>query len=99
MNVKSIEQAVISALVKKAYEEGYEVRVHNGEEMIRCTDHDNVMDELFSVDDEYLLFYKDNVRKGWALLVHGNSGWDVIADHTTSIDCIMEEANKVSDLY
>lgn len=96
---KKVETAVISALVKSAYQAGYTVKIHDGGEIIPCDNHDHVMENLFSVDEEHLLFFKDGKRQGWAWLVHGNEGYDVIADNSASIEPIMKEATEESDKW
>src|SRR5438093_779989 len=96
---RKMERAVCSALVKAGLEAGYGIGVYNGEETVirNSTSYKAIMAELFSVDEESLLFWKDGKKAGHVFLVYGNDGWDVICDYTTNLEHIMERPNRVSD--
>ena len=96
---RKMERAVCSALVKAGLEAGYGIGVYNGEETVikNSTSFKAIMAELFSVDEESLLFWKDGKKAGHVFLVYGNDGWDVICDYTTNLEHIMERPNRVSD--
>lgn len=59
---------------------------------------DELTKEMF-VDDEYLLVYKQGKLVGWVKLVYGNDGYDVISDYHTSLEKIMEGAEKIAESY
>jgi hypothetical protein len=71
-----------------------------------------VLAALWSVDEEYLTVYTPERyerevkaggpvgipgRGGWVLLVHGNDGSDVIADHSASLEPHLAGAQLVAD--
>lgn len=57
-----------------------------------------VLDAMFSTDDEHLAVYKDGKRVGWVWFVYGNDGYDVISDYTCNLDDLglMKGADAVS---
>src|SRR5437016_5766558 len=61
---RKMERAVCSALVKAGLEAGYGIGVYNGEETVikNSTSYKAIMAELFSVDEESLLFWKDGKK-------------------------------------
>src|SRR5205085_154139 len=77
---RKMERAICSALVKAGLEADYGIGVYNGEETVikNSTSYKAIMAELFSVDEETLLFWKDGKKAGHVFLVYGNDGWDVI---------------------
>lgn len=100
--IREVETKIIKALVREALHAGYHIGVHDGEEMALkpCAKVDTIIGALFSVDEEHLIFYDEEGKKaGWVLLIHGNSGWDVIADHTVNLEKVMGKANKLSEHY
>jgi len=79
----AIEQKIVSLIVADAIEQGYSVRIDNGdEEYFMSQDYDEVMRNALATDEEVLGFYKDGNRVGSVWLVYGNDGWDAICDHT-----------------
>lgn len=97
---REVERKIAEALINEGIAAGYSIMVNNGEE---CTDPSTdvnvVLEAMFSVDEEHLVFYKEGKRVGWVFFVYGNGGWDVICDYSTNLDPIMTEANKLSDHY
>lgn len=73
---------------------GYWLRVHDGEEFAtpRTRSERELMAALFTTDDDRLFVYRSADSKGhagWVWLVYGNSGWDVISDHTTNLEDVL----------
>lgn len=103
-----IRKAVHDILAAKPEGGRYVVSVYDGEEIavLHSAELLPVMAEIGACDEEYLhLYFKPDTasvpmrRVGWAMLIYGNDGWDVIADHTSTIE--MEEllagANQLAD--
>lgn len=98
---RNIEREVIAALIDDALAEGYSLSVYDGGAvpLKKSTDKAAILDALFSVDDEYLIVHRGARWVGQIQLVHGNDGYDVIADYTPNLDHIMVGADKISEKY
>lgn len=96
---RHIERRIVNRLLTDAIGAGYAVSVNDGQEVVvrESVQVKVIMAAMFSVDDEYLLFRKDGKLVGWARLIYGNSGWDVIADHSTDLEPVMRGANILAD--
>ena len=106
MSVKArqrLERMIARRLILDAIAAGYSLNVNNGgdrSELIRPSRNvREVLSVMFATDDEHLLFFKDGKRVGWAWLIYGNSGWDVISDYSTNLDPIMAGASALADKY
>lgn len=99
MTVQEMERKVITRLLQDAIAQGYSVSVDNGEEVVvkKSTDVEEIMKAMFSVDEEYLHFFKNNQKVGWACLIYGESGWDVINDYSMNLEPIMEGVFQLVD--
>jgi hypothetical protein len=98
--VQLLERQVITKFLTDAINQGYSVTVDNGEDDITLRQSTNIQDilkEMFSVDEEQLYLYKDGVKVGWVILVYGEDGWDVIADYSTNLESLMTETNQLID--
>ena len=94
--VQEIERAIIRKLVEDALRDGLTVKHNDGEDDTLCVYADDekhapiiagkIMDVIQVTDMEYLIFYKGESKIGWVMLVYGNSGWDVVADHTDTVE-------------
>ena len=96
-----IERLIVSTVVKSALAYKWLISINTGGETIlkRCDDCDSIMNSIMSVDDEQLIFYDiTGVRKGWIRLVYGNDGFDVIADYSSPIEFLLEDAIAVADI-
>ncbi len=96
-----MERRIASVLIRDALAAGYTISVYDGEEttLKQSTSRKDILAAMFSVDEEFLFFYKDGKRVGWVQFVLGNSGWDVISDYTTNLEHIMTGATKMSEKY
>lgn len=103
-----IRKAVHDILAAKPEGGRYVVSVYDGEEIavLHSTDLLAVMAEIGACDEEYLhLYFKPDTasvpmrRVGWAMLVYGNDGWDVIADHTDTpaMEDLLAGASQLGD--
>ena len=56
--------------------------------MIRSTDRDQILGEMFATDlDQIVIRATDGTKLGWFLLIYGNSGFDVVSDHSANPIC------------
>jgi hypothetical protein len=93
--IESMERQVIKALVTEAFKRGFtKIIIDNGgddEEQITCTDTKEVMASIRQTDEEHMFFVHPDVAKmPYVFLVYGNDGYDVIADHSLSLNEMIE---------
>jgi len=98
-----IEKDIIKMIVTQALARGWQVSVNDGEEWVvtHATDSKVIMEAVMSTDEDILAFRdKELERVGTILLVYGNSGHDVVCDHSCSpqmeafMEFIFEYASK-----
>ena len=111
MNIQErqrIEQRIARAAIAGLLAAGYFVSVYDGEEMAlrRSRDAKAIFSAMGATDEETLIAYRplpttDDAprweRVGSVLFVYGNDGWDVIADHATSLENDLQAANELAD--
>jgi hypothetical protein len=78
---------------------GYTIDVFDGEDysLKDSADVEAILGAMFSTDDDRLYLCKGGKSVGWVWLIYGNSGWDVISDHTISIEDVLRGAVKLSE--
>ena len=95
-----VERRIARRLIIDGLKAGYTIAVYDGGEVFGpFSSTKDILDKMFSVDCEHLLFYKDGTRVGWVYFVYGNDGWDVISDYTTNLEHIMAGASALADKY
>lgn len=78
----AVEKEIVGKTVDLMQESGWNaVAVHDGEELVKTEKKEEVIVSVFSVDESRVVFKKNN-EKCMVLFVIGNSGWDVISDHS-----------------
>lgn len=85
----TIESAIFSHLCQTAIDLGWVVSLRDGEEWTvkKSGNLGELRMAAFTADDDTLLFRDEtNKIRGRVWLVYGNSGWDVIADHSVNDD-------------
>jgi hypothetical protein len=94
---QEIEREIVGLVVTEGLSAGYSIAVDNGEEEFPASSKAaEIMELLFTVDEEHLIFYQASKRIGWVFLVYGNDGWDVINDYSTTLEAVLE-AKSVAD--
>lgn len=81
----AIERKIARKAIRLLAEAGWKVVGHNATNdgsFEACEGEKEAMEALFSVDECHLFFKKGALRRQWIFFVLGNSGWDVINDHT-----------------
>lgn len=98
-----IDRLIAERIILCCLDQGYEVRVHDGEGWDGPATKDFVLlvSKLFQADVTSLYIYPPNSRQhvGWVLLIGGESGWDVIVDHSMSIEPLLKEAEKLAEEF
>jgi len=97
----TVERAVFRKTITLLIDAGYELRVHEGGDWAceRTTNHKVLMEAIMSTDEDRLYVYRpdDVVPFGWVFFVYGNSGWDVLNDHTTNLSEVLEPVDAYVD--
>ena len=101
---QELERRIIRAIVKEALAVGITVSVYDGEEWtVKNSEKlSDIMKAVMTTDEDTLRFNRcSGERIGDVLLVYGNDGWDVIADHTESIamNNILAPGNAIANRY
>jgi hypothetical protein len=88
MKRQTAEKKIVGKLVDTFLERGYLLTVESdGYTDLKLSDNKKkIMDALFAVDEVHLFVGDKATGKhiGWAFLVFGNDGYDVICDHSTA---------------
>lgn len=103
-----IERRIAKAAIAGLLDAGFFLSVYDGEEVAlrRSRDAKAIADAMGATDEESLFAYRpipatDNAprwqRVGSVLFVYGNDGWDVIADHSTSLNSPLQRADELAD--
>lgn len=103
-----IEDRIILKLLSTAETNGWTCTcIDDGEERIKATGlaHKQIAQECYEYDEVTLRFRKGEL-KAWVFLVFGNSGWDVICDHSaaepfnsTVMETVGHYANAIESGY
>ena len=91
-------------IVFAALNAGFSVGVNDGEETVlkSSTNVSEIMQALFSTDEDYLLIYEKNDKNhfGWVYLVYGNGIDDLASDYTTNLEALfMQSVNEWADKH
>lgn len=101
MNAKQrqkIERRIVKRVSQDALAAGYSVTVDDGgEEFGPFTHTADVLDRMFSVDQETIYLRKLGSDEGLVFFVYGNDGHDVIADYSLNMEELLSGANKLAD--
>lgn len=99
---QAVERKIASAVIDDLLKAGYEIVVNDGEEEVteKITDKSEILDAMFSTDEDYLLAYLPGMFPiaGWVRFIYGNDGPDVINDYTMSLEPVLEESLNLVDL-
>jgi hypothetical protein len=97
----AVERDIATRTVDALLSAGYALVVYDSEAYRpskRTTDRTVILDEMFQVDDEYLVVLPlTGKRVGWVRFIYGNDGWDVINDYTVNLESIMQPINDYAD--
>jgi hypothetical protein len=83
----------------------YSITVQDGEdESLRCCRNAGTIMDAIGASDEEILLVRDNLNPkaagpGWIMLVHGNDGWDVLADHADNptMSSLLAQADALAE--
>ena len=83
------EEKMATALVDHCLAQGWTISVHDGEASVvmRSTDRDKILGEMFATDEDILSIRDRDTRLGWFQLIYGNSAYDVVSDFSDNTIC------------
>jgi len=86
------EQPVVRGLCQLIFNHGYYVVIDNGEYVAKCSNMDEINDEIFACDEEVLYIQSDcNQPRGHFSLIYNNGsegdGMIVISDYSDNVLC------------
>lgn len=96
---RHVEYLIVHALITVLLNRGYTLSLQrDGKFNVNASI--KAMAEVFACDEETLYVHdKSHIIFGWVKLVYGNDGYDVISDHTTNLDDVMEIVDKFVAVY
>lgn len=82
-----IEKDICAKLLTELLDAGYSLGVYDGEATVikNSRNMTDLMDAVFSTDEDILLVYRDDKKVGWVHLIWGN-GTDIISDYSKNVD-------------
>lgn len=94
-----VEREIMRRTIAALLDQGYLLQINDGEDDATevISDAAVLLEAAFSTDEDRLRVYKPGRTPryhGWIHFIYGNSGWDVISDHTTNLT---EELKPLSD--
>jgi hypothetical protein len=99
-NRQVIERRIVFKVITDLVEEGFVLRVHDGEDWAteKSTDVKYLKAAMFATDEEDLYVYlPDGTYRGVVNFVYGNDGHDVIADNSTSLEADLAAVTAMAD--
>ena len=99
-----IEVAIIREIMKAFTAAGLEIHADNGEEEPIKLEKGNDLEfirALMAVDESRITAGKPGERKKWVFLVFGNSGTDLICDHSADDETerLLEPVSRLADFF
>lgn len=95
------EREVIDALIVAALEDGYSIEVQGeGEtDLEASTDYAEITDMVAATGETVLVMRKPGTKAFWFQCIHGNSPWEVIADHvvTDAANALIAKVQPIID--
>jgi hypothetical protein len=96
---REIELAIARQVILDLLADGYSISLHDGEDIVVssstvCTD---ILNAMFSVDEETLLVYTPEGNCRMVQFVYGNDGYDVVSDYSVSLEKTLKNSRKLAD--
>lgn len=105
MTIEQMEKEIVFVLVSEIFERGWGVSFLGSGGIKFAKDSqeiDDLVESILNCGVEDLILYifkEDNTKAGWVLLIFGNDGYDLVADHTTGeVEDLMGAVNSVSEI-
>jgi hypothetical protein len=96
---REIELAIARQVILDLLADGYSISLHDGEDIVVssstvCTD---ILNAMFSVDEETLLAHTSDGNYRMVQFVYGNDGYDVVSDYSVSLEKTLKNSRKLAD--
>lgn len=100
-NRQRIEREICTKLIETAIAAGYTISVDNGEEIVikRSIVLADILAVMFSVDEETLKLHDIHGGTSSVFLTYGECGYDVIADHNSTLEELLEPVFKFAETF
>lgn len=98
--IEQVERRILAVAIRDILAAGNTLSVYDGAAFTvrQSRDPEAIMGALFTTDEDQLhIRNADSRYLGFVSLVHGNDGWDVIADNSVSLEPLLVEANRLAD--
>lgn len=108
MKRQEIEREIAKKVIEVILHAGYAISVNDGEETTvkRSVDKNEIFGAMFTTDEDYLMVHSiqdaggfEPKHFGWVWFIYGNSGWDVISDHTTNLEDVLKPATDFAQKF
>lgn len=99
VNRQKIERRIVSKIIDVALAKNYTISVDNGDDVPiqQSNNKSAILKAMFATDEERVIFYHNGKRAGVVYLVYGNSGWDVMHDHSLFLEEMLEPVYELSN--
>lgn len=100
---QAIEREIAGKVVDLLLAQGFGLEIDNGEpEGDECELHftrESALEAMFATDEERVYCHVEDKERpvAWVYFVYGNSGWDVISDHTVNLEDVLKPAFELAD--
>jgi hypothetical protein len=92
---QAVERKIVVQAITDLLKAGFAITVNDGEDDVveDSLDHNEVLDAMFSTDEDYLIVRKSPYvgSYGWVRFIYGNDGPDVINDYTTKLEEVLAD--------
>lgn len=91
-----VEREILRRTIAALLAAGYQLRLYDGGDWATpiTTDAGLLLKESASTDEDTLVAYSDGRKRvGTVHFIYGNTGWDVIADHSVSLEEALKPVN------
>jgi hypothetical protein len=94
-----IEFAIARQVIRDLLAGGYHISLYDGLDIVVssstvCTD---ILNAMFSGDEETLLVYSPEGDCRTVQFVYGNDGYDVVCDYSVSLEKTLKNSRKLAD--
>lgn len=95
------EKTVVRRVVKDMLAKGYSMSIEDPDEggwmLKKSKKFSEIMANLMQCDDERLYIHRDGMKTGVVYFVYGNDSWEVICDHSVSLEDDLKGAFEVCE--
>lgn len=83
----AVERRIVKKTVSALLNQGFLLAV---DQLPPTMNRKDILAAMMEHGDDRLIVYRGTLRYGWVWFVYGNDGWDVISDHTTNLETVLE---------